>query len=90
MTAASTTNRVPRIVLVPMDVESIETRGENVTVHGYVGDYGVTFHAKAAELEALAALSTSVVTKHIRGAAPCRCEVCGGRDDDPAGIHGRR
>ncbi len=32
----------------------------------------------------------SDVIERVPATAPCRCEVCGGRADDPARIHGRR
>ena len=34
------------------------------------------------------ALEADIIERVATGG--CRCEVCGGRDDDPAGIHGRR
>ena len=36
------------------------------------------------------ALEADIIERVEENEAGCRCEVCGGRNDDPAGIHGRR
>ena len=36
------------------------------------------------------ALEADIIERVEENEPGCRCEVCGGRNDDPAGIHGRR
>ena len=36
------------------------------------------------------ALEADIIERVDTNDKGCRCEVCGGRNDDPAGIHGRR